>query len=64
LAGRFEYIEFCSVVKLPVLTNMQKTVVYPQLPALGSLQAAVLVICASGIVEDQPVLMPLPFRHE
>jgi hypothetical protein len=68
LAGRFEYIGFCSVVKLPVakvcglsatsgaeLASSRNAIV---------LQAAVVVISPSGIVGDQPVLMPLPFRHD
>jgi hypothetical protein len=35
LAGRVEYIGFCSVVKLAAITNTQKSVVYRQLPALA-----------------------------
>jgi len=38
LAGRFEYNEFCSVVKLAAMTNMQNSVIYSQLPALAPLQ--------------------------
>jgi hypothetical protein len=35
LGGRFKYIGFCSVVKLALIPNVQKSVVYPQLPALA-----------------------------
>jgi hypothetical protein len=51
LGGRFEYIGFCSVVKLAVLPNLQNSVVYPQLPALALFiqeYTAVLIFAVSG----------------
>jgi hypothetical protein len=37
LAGLFEYIGFCSVVKLVAIPYKQKSLLYPQLPSSVSL---------------------------